>query len=224
VLAEMGRCGAPCTGSQSVKDYAIIVEQAAQMIAGDSRPIVGALRERMSSLSGQERYEDAAQIRDRLLNLVRATARAQRIAPLAASAEITAARPTPQGGWEFICVRFGRLAGTTLAPRGAATDPYLRALAASAESVPPSTAPAASASVEETEKILRWLEGSDVRMVAIDGEWTCPVNGAGAALAGLDIGHAVRDALSFDEPSDPGLRHRPAAAALVAATTPQMAG
>jgi DNA polymerase-3 subunit epsilon len=220
----MGRCGAPCTGSQSVQDYAIIVEQAAQMIAGDSRPIVRALRDRMSSLSGQERYEDAAQTRDRLLSLVRATARAQRIAPLAASAEITAARPAPQGGWEFICVRFGRLAGTTLSPRGAETHPYLEALAASAESVAPSPGPATSASVEESEKILRWLECADVRMVAIDGEWTCPVNGAGAQLDGLDPGHAFHDAVSFDEPSDPGLRHRPAADALVAAMTPHTRG
>jgi len=107
VLAGMGRCGAPCTGNQSVRDYAVIVEQAAQMIAGDSREVVGALRHRMSSLSGQERYEDAGAVRDRLLHLVRATARAQRLAPLTNSAEIMAARPAPQGGWEIICVRFG---------------------------------------------------------------------------------------------------------------------
>ena len=75
VLAEMGRCGAPCSGQQSIQDYGVIVEQAAQMIAGDSREVVGALRERMSSLSGQERYEDAGAVRDRLAHLVRAAAR-----------------------------------------------------------------------------------------------------------------------------------------------------
>jgi len=216
VLAEMGRCGAPCTGTQSIQDYAIIVDQAAQMIAGDSREVVGALRERMTSLSGQERYEDAGAVRDRLVHLVRAAARAQRIAPLANSAEIVAARPTPQGGWEVICVRFGRLAGTTMTPHGGDPRPYIEALVASAENVGASPGPAASASAEETEKILRWLDSPDVRMVTIDGEWTCPVHGAGAARDNLDADHtAYRDVVSFDEPYDPGLRHHPPAAVLV---------
>jgi DNA polymerase III subunit epsilon len=225
VLAEMGRCGAPCTGEQSVKDYDVIVKQAAQMIAGDSREVVAALRQRMSNLSGQERYEDAGVVRDRLAHLVRAAASAQRIAPLANSAEIMAARATPQGGWEVICVRFGRLAGTTVTPRGADPRPYFEALAASAENVAPSPGPAASASAEETEKILRWLESTNVRMVAVDGEWTCPVHGAGAALATLDPEPtAYHDVVSFDEPGEAGLRRRPPAAVPMPATTLTAAG
>jgi DNA polymerase-3 subunit epsilon len=225
VLAGIGRCGAPCTGEQSVADYAVIAERAAAMIAGDSCEVVEALRQRMSNLSGRERYEEAAMVRDRLLHLVRAAACAQRIAPLANSAEITAARPTPQGGWEIICVRFGRLAGTTVTPRGADPRPYLAALAASAESVAPSPGPAASASSEETEKILGWLESTDVRMVEIDGEWTCPVHGAGAALGRLEPDpRAYRDVVCFDEPGDPGLRLRPPAGVLVPAKTLTSAG
>ena len=84
-LAEMGRCGGPCMGNQSVQDYAVIVEQAAQMIAGDSREVVGALCQRMSGLAGQERYEDAGAVRDRLLQLVRAPAPPPALAPLANS-------------------------------------------------------------------------------------------------------------------------------------------
>ena len=214
VLAEMGRCGAPCSGGQSIQDYAAIVEQAAQMIEGDSREVVGALRERMSSLSGQERYEDAGAVRDRLAHLVRAAARAQRISPLANSAEIVAARPAPPGGWEIICVRFGRLAGTTVTPRGGDPRVFVEALVASAENVGPSPRPAASA--EETEKILRWLDSPGVRMVAIEGEWTCPVHGAGAARDTLDADPtAYRDVAGFDEPSGPGLRHRPLVPALM---------
>jgi len=215
-LAEMGRCGAPCTGGQSVEDYALVVARVAQMIAGDSREVVAALRRRMSSLSGQERFEDAGAVRDRLGHLVRAAARAQRIAPLANSAEIVAARPTAHGGWEIICVRFGRLAGTTMTPRGGDPRLFIEALAVSAEIVGPSPGPAASASAEETEKILRWLDSPDVRMVTIDGEWTCPVHGAGAARDSLDADPtAYRDVVSFDEPCDPGLRQRRPAVVLV---------
>ena len=215
VLAEMGRCGAPCTGEQSIQQYAVVVEQAAAMIAGDSREVVGALRDRMTSLSGEQRYEDAGALRDRLAHLVRAAARAQRIAPLAGSAEIVAARPTPAGGWEIICVRFGRLAGSTVSPRGGDPWVYINALTASAETVSPPPGPAGSASAEETEKILRWLDSPGVRMVILEGEWTCPVYGAGAARDSFEADPtAYRDVVSFDEPGAPGLRHRPAAAVL----------
>ena len=220
VLAEMGRCGAPCTGQQSVQEYAVVVGQAAQMIGGDSRQVVGALRQRMTALSDEERYEDAGALRDRLVSLVRAAARAQRIAPLANSAEMVAARPRPQGGWEIICVRFGRLAGTTMSPRDGDPRAYIEALAASAENVSPSSGPAGSACAEETEKILRWLDSPGVRMVTLEGKWTCPVHGAGAARDSLDVDPtAYRDVVSFDEPADRGLRHRPAAAALAGPRT-----
>jgi DNA polymerase-3 subunit epsilon len=118
------------------------------------------------------------------------------------------------GGWEIICIRFGRLAGTTVTRRGSDPRAYIEALAASAEAVGPCPGPAASA--EETEKILRWLDSPNVRMVAIEGEWTCPVHGAGGAREALEADPtAYRDAASFDEPGDTGLRYRPAAPVLV---------
>jgi DNA polymerase-3 subunit epsilon len=216
VLTEMGRCGAPCSGEQSLQDYALVVQRAAQMIAGDSREVVAALLARMSSLSGRQRYEDAGEIRDKLMHLVRAAARAQRIAPLGDAAQIVAARPIPLGGWEIICVRFGRLAGTTVTRRGSDPRTYIEALIASAEIVCPSPGPAASATAEEAEKILHWLDSPNVRLVAIEGEWTCPVHGAGGAAGALEADPtAYRDAVSFDEPGDPGLRYRPAAPPLV---------
>jgi hypothetical protein len=53
-------------------------------------------------------------------------------------------------------------------------------------------------------------------MVAIEGEWTCPVYGAGGAREALEADPtAYRDAVSFDEPGDTGLRYRPAAPVLV---------
>jgi DNA polymerase-3 subunit epsilon len=33
---------------------------------------------------------------------------------------------------------------------------------------------------EETEKVLRWLETPGVRLVSVEGEWSCPVGGGGA--------------------------------------------
>ncbi|GAB3436387.1 DEDD exonuclease domain-containing protein [Phycicoccus ginsengisoli] len=194
-LADMGRCGAPCTGAQSVEEYAVVVRDAVHALVGDSRRVVTALRTRMGSLAEQERYEDAGEVRDRLLALVRGIARAQRIAPLAASPEIVAARPAPAGGWEVVVVRHGRLAATTVAPRGADPMPYVEAARASAEMVLPAPWPAPAALPEETEKILRWLEAPGVRLVDLDGEWTCPVGGAGGARASLEPDVVARRAV-----------------------------
>ncbi len=226
-LAQMGRCGAPCTGSQSVDDYAAVVAEAAAVLGGDSRDVVSALHTRMSLLAGQERFEDAGAVRDRMLHLVRAAARAQRLAPLAASPEVVAARRTGDGGWEVVCVRFGRLAGTTTTPRGADPMPFISALTASAEVVAPGRGPVPAATPEETEKVLRWLEAPGVRIVSLEGEWTCPVHGAGAARARLEpLAAAPRDAVGFDEPGSPsiagtgphvGLRRRSAPVALTTA-------
>jgi DNA polymerase-3 subunit epsilon len=185
-LADMGRCGAPCTGAQSVEEYALVVQDAVRTLVGDSRAVVTALRTRMGTLADQERYEDAGMIRDRMLALVRGMARAQRIAPLAASAEIIAARPASAGGWELVCVRHGRLASSTVSPRGADPMPYVDVLREVAEVVLPAPWPAPAALPEETEKILRWLESPGVRIVDLQGEWTCPVGGAGGARAELE--------------------------------------
>jgi len=191
-LADMGRCGAPCTGAQSVEDYAVVVADAARALSGDSRRVVTALRTRMGTLAEQERFEDAGTVRDRLLALVRGIARVQRIAPLAACAEIIAAKPAAVGGWELVCVRHGRLAATTVAPRGADPMPYVQALRDSAEVVLPAPWPAPAATPEETEKVLRWLEAPGVRIVDLDGEWTCPVGGAGGARAELEPHEVAR--------------------------------
>ena len=217
-LAEMGRCGAPCTGAQDVDSYAEVVARVARMIVGDAREVVTALHDRMEVLAAQQRYEDAGAVRDRMLHLVRAAARAQRIAPLARSREVVAARRSPDGGWEVVCVRFGRLAGTTVSPRGADPMPYVEALRASAEVVARAPGPAPAATPEETEKVLRWLEAPGVRIVTLDGEWTCPVHGAGAVRARLEpLATAYRDVVGFDEPTGPGLRHQPPPAVLSAA-------
>ena len=90
---------------------------------------------RMAELAGQQRFEDAQVVRDRLVALVRGTSRSQRLDPLARIPELVAARRTLLGGWEVVCVRHGRLAGTTTSPRGADPMPYIAALRASAEVV-----------------------------------------------------------------------------------------
>ncbi len=185
VLAEMGRCAAPCIGGVDVETYGETVALAQAALRTDTRPVVTGLRERMTELSEQERFEDAGAVRDRLAALVRGVARSQRTAPLLRTPEIVAARRTPTGGWDIVCIRHGRLAGSTSAPRGADPMPYVEALRASAEVVAAPAVPGESALPDETEMLVRWLEEPGTRIVDIDGSWTCPVGGAASAQSDL---------------------------------------
>lgn len=209
VLAEMGRCGAPCDGRQSPDDYAEIAGRVARALDGDGHQVIGALGDRLRTLAADERYEDAAVVRDRMLALVRAAARTQRMTPLATSAEVIAAARTPAGGWEFTCVRYGRFAGATVCPPRSDPRGYIAALRESAEQVEQPEAPVPAATHEETEKILRWMEQPGVRIVDIDGVWVCPVGGAVGAQEYLDDAMSDRgDVVGFDDSTV--LRRRPA--------------
>ena len=170
-------------------------DQAAQVLTRDATAVVTHLLDRATDLASQERFEEAARHRDRLLAVVRAVSRTQRLAPLAATRELLAARQVPaeraaghsMRGWELILVRYGRLAATTTSPPGADPRPYLDALRATGEQVPtPPPAPLPAAHPEETEQVLRWLEQPGVRLVDLDGEWSCPQAGAGRHLAELN--------------------------------------
>jgi DNA polymerase-3 subunit epsilon len=195
----MGRCGAPCTGAQSEGDYAVVVAECRAIFAGNARPTADLLRARLEELAAQERFEDAARVRDRFLQLVRGAARAQRLAPLVRSPELVAARRSDLGGWELVSIRHGRLAGTVVSPRGADPMPYVQSMQATAEVVPAPTPERPSALTEETEILLRWLEAPGVRIVELDGSWTCPVGGAGSVRSELEPAvAAAHDVVGFD--------------------------
>ncbi|HEX4697896.1 MAG TPA: DEDD exonuclease domain-containing protein, partial [Actinomycetes bacterium] len=173
-LAEMGRCGAPCDGSESVTRYAEHVSAVRAAMLGDVRDLVDALSRKVARLAEVERYEEAGVHRDRLAAFVRAAARVQRVSALTGCAEVVAARQRDDGSWEIVVVRHGRLAGTAVA--GRAEDPRVVAatLVATAEVVAPGHGPTPTASAEETECVLRWLEQAGVRLVSMTGTWACP--------------------------------------------------
>ena len=195
-LAEMGRCGAPCTGAESQAAYAVHASAFREAVTGDVRALVEPLQRRIEVLSARRRYEDAAVLRDRLAILVRACARIQRLSALAAIPTLVAARPAFAGGWELAVVRRGRLVAASTVPRGVPPRPQVDALLATAETLLPEVladgGPLPAASAEETECILRWLDSPGTRLVELDGEWACPAYGAGRWRGWLDRVEAGR--------------------------------
>ena len=152
--------------------------------------------QRMASLAADERFEEAGVHRDRLAAFVRAAARTQRLTALTRCPEVVAARREDDGRWAVHVVRHGRLAAAGVIPPGADAAPIRRRAAASAPRPSrrrPGPVPAATA--EETEKVLRWLESPGVRLVDVDGEWTCPVAGATRHLALHDARRQSRQCL-----------------------------
>lgn len=187
VLAELGRCLAPCDGSVDDLTYAAMVRRLRDTLLRDPDEVVDLVNQRMTALAAQERFEEATLHRNRLATFVRTAARTQRLASLTRCPEIVAARreQAPSAGstqharWAVHVVRHGRLAAAGVIPAGMDAMSYVDQLRASAETVTPALGPAPAASAEETEKILAWLELPGVRLVDIVGEWSCPVRGAG---------------------------------------------
>jgi DNA polymerase-3 subunit epsilon len=215
VLAEMRRCLSPCDGTADATAYAAVVRQLRDSLLRHPDDVVEAINARMSLLAADERFEEAGVHRDRLASFVRAAARTQRLAALTGCPEVVAARretdPDRGGGrWEVHVVRFGRLAAAGVIPSGVDAQTYVAGLRASAETVRPGPGPVPAATAEETEKVLRWLESPGIRLVDVDGEWTCPVAGATRHLAIHDAVHQSRLSLvPFGDRRELGTVHQP---------------
>ncbi|MDO8107954.1 DEDD exonuclease domain-containing protein [Isoptericola sp. b441] len=207
-LAGMGRCAAPCVGGVDAAGYGELVDRVRAAMVSDPGPVVAHHAERIAALAGQERFEEAAAVRDRLDAFLRGAARAQRATRAAQQAQLLAARPH-DGGWELVVVRHGRLAATATSPRGVHPRAVLDTLVATAEHVAPPRAPATAAHPEETELVLSWLEEPGVRLVEVDDGWECPVRGAeafrepGAVAAAVHHGPSVPVA-GRDRPANRG--------------------
>jgi DNA polymerase-3 subunit epsilon len=187
VLAELGHCGAPCVGGQSRQDYADVVAAAVRAMIADPAPVIEAARARMSRLALEERFEEAAAVRDRVRTFVRGSARAQHRSQLSCLELLVAARPAPgpgPGPWEVAVIRRGRLAGAGVTTPGMAVRASIEAIVATSETVLATAGPAALA--EETDVVLRWLAQPGVRLVDSSGAWSSPAFGAQSRWRALD--------------------------------------
>lgn len=61
---DIGRCTGPCAGRVSPEDYAVQVEEATMFLEGKSGELIGLLETRMERASEDQRFEDAARLRD----------------------------------------------------------------------------------------------------------------------------------------------------------------
>jgi DNA polymerase III subunit epsilon len=199
-LAGMGRCAAPCDGTISRQGYSDIVERVRDALSSDARPALLGVRERMTRLVGEQRFEEAATIRRRLETLTNTGRRFHRIRSLAGCPEIVAARKEGLD-WEIHVIRYGRLAGAGVSTPREVPQAVARAVRATAETVAKPPDPLPAAGVEETEQIADWLERPGTRLIDITGEWMWPLH------AVLDHQALVHHALSPGVSAEAQLRN-----------------
>ena len=160
-------------------------------------------REEVSAFAqkGNEKFEEAATVRNQLGSLVRGVSRGTRIRALTKIPEIVAAQQTTNNEipiWEFVCIRYGRLAGSASSTPGIDISHTIASLISTAEVVTDNDSILPASTYEEVEKLLSYLESEGIRLVSIEGEWSSPIFGAGAARYELEkIRNRDQDAASF---------------------------
>lgn len=197
-LFDMKKCGAPCVGKESVDSYSSHVLTTQIALHHDATSILVELEKRMRELAEQERFEEAAEIRNRLSSFIRGTARGQRIRSLTRVPHLIAAFPIEPAKWEFIVVRHGKLAGTA---QGTSSNykEVIDSLKLTADIVVDNGEILPASHHEEVEVLLRYLNQEGIRIVDIDGEWSLPVFGSGAARENLEKVREAAESLRYKE-------------------------
>lgn len=207
---------APCPAASGLNasDYAAAPQRASALIDGlDNTALAAAVRQ-VGELAERTRYESAARLRDLTAAAVEVLWRGQRLRALAAVAELVAAAPDGQGGWQLTVVRHGQLAAAGRAQRGVPPMPVVDALRRGAQVVLPRPAPLGGALVEETALISRWLTQPGVRIVCATEGFASPLQSAGPwlewAATARSAQYAASALMDEDRPSElMGERHPP---------------
>lgn len=177
------------------------LESPASFDKDDVREIVAKLSERMNALALDEKFEEAAAVRNQLGSLVRGVSRGARIRALTRIPELVAAQRISHNetsAWEFVCIRYGRLVGSASSTPGIDISHTIASLVASAEVVENSDSILPASTYEEVEKLLVYLENEGIRLVSLEGEWSSPVFGAGASRYELErIRNRDQEATNF---------------------------
>lgn len=185
ILFEINRCGAPCIGNQSLASYTEIIGRYKNLLEVDFRDLTETSNSRMSQLSLSEKFEEAIEIRDRYAQLLKAASRIERLNSIAKLPNLVVARPNGDY-WEFVSIKFGRLAATNISNPTTSVSSALSALDLIAEKVPDDGF-LQQVNHEEVELILSYLESDGVRIVKVEGEYAFATFGPNSQMAKIKL-------------------------------------
>ncbi|MFM7598833.1 MAG: excinuclease ABC subunit UvrC, partial [Actinomycetota bacterium] len=112
LLADIGKCSAPCVGRVSEAEHRDIALELCAFLGGQSKPVQRRLREAMLEASAREDFERAARLRDDLQALDRALERNTVVFDESVDADVSGiADDELEAAFEVFHVRGGRIRG-----------------------------------------------------------------------------------------------------------------
>ena len=157
--AQLGVSLCPCAGQVSEAEYGAVIQRLVRGLTVEPALLLDPLAERMNALAGAERFEEAADTRDRAAALARALIRQRRLESLRRSGRVEVEDPDGRR----VVLAAGRLIDGPLFATGcdgtAESGPLPRELA------------------DEVSCVAAWLdaEAARLRLVACDGELASPL-------------------------------------------------
>lgn len=172
---HLSQCPAPCMRTHDAMAYQQTVQATRRLFDGDIKEIVDRAKLRMSKLSREQRFEEAAEVRNSITNVCTASERHHRLTSLINAGRIVAAQSDGTGGWDIHVITQGRLVAATHAT--ASTDPRaaVRAAIATAEDHQSGNGLLAEASL-----LAGWLEQPGVRLVDVQTSLAWPLAASSA--------------------------------------------
>ncbi len=107
---QIERCGAPCASLQNSDEYRIEVDRVRAFLSGSEQGILSMLESKMTALAEELRFEEAAELRDRLMELQRIFTRKGKIADSVNANNVLIFLPADrEGRRQLFLIKFGRL-------------------------------------------------------------------------------------------------------------------
>jgi len=112
LLGYIGKCAAPCVGRISAQDHRALALDFCSFMAGQQERFISDLESQMHVASGEQRYEEAARLRDRIGALRRAMERNTVVFSDATDADVIGIVDQPlEAAVQVFYVRAGRIRG-----------------------------------------------------------------------------------------------------------------
>jgi DNA polymerase III subunit epsilon len=197
-LLDLGKCLGPCVGAVDQAGYQAAVDRAVDVLEGRDTTLLAELVERRDALAEDLRFEDAADLRDRIRSLEHTIAVEARLKSVADRNLAIVAPSVELAARELFCIRRGQVVGQTRVTRQTRLTTISRALTTAFAVQPPEAEATGIAreKVDEMHLLDDWLKRNDGRLTVIQVDPAAPAASADAILA------AVRAPAARPAPTD----------------------
>ncbi len=179
LLYDLKKCSAPCIGATNEESYGEVTLQVSRHLTLQAGEVVTHHFEKISQLSREERFEEAAEVRNQLTAYLRAFSRSEHLKSFSALEELIIAKFSDSATEiEIAQIRRGSLQRSITVHSVDEIAPAVVELRSSEAFLPQSDSLFPLSTPEEVEMLMRWASDELSRPLVISGEWTLPTFGA----------------------------------------------